>query len=211
MRVEHHYYQSFTASTSHILFLRVFLPAALAFLAALASLSTLVCSCLFFLNSINIITVTFTATSFFVVSIFSIFLTAHGVSMIIGRRRPRLYDLPALQTPPRANQLQRLRLITNLSEESDVTCVQTTKKEGWCEYERETPRHVSVGWQVLLTCWSFIFHLVVHLPWRTLWDEGGLEEALLRCPFESFVSPSYHLLSGCHNMRRRDSPLRCMS
>lgn len=179
-------------STAHLLLLRVYLPATLA-------CATLLCvivlyHCRFLLA---------------LACVFCTFLTAHGISMVIGRRRPRLHHTQSTLSTQSTQNTPALQLIHDWSTQPNVQVlnVLSTNDIQWGAYSRASPQHVPTVWQVLLTYWNLLFALVVRLPFRRAWDAGGLDEALLRCPYESFFYPTYHLFGGstCHNVREKEA------
>ncbi len=137
------------------------------------------------------------------------FATAHGVSMIVGRRRPRLHAPLRAAVPERvpAGLSMRLRTVAhwdagNHHHNKHGTHGSTTQQptdEDWGPYARRTPTRVGPQWCLLLRAWSLIFRGVLRLPLRRLWDAGGLEEALLQCPGEVFELPALSAGSAARN------------
>jgi hypothetical protein len=198
-------------SSAHVLFYRVFLPATISFSSLIVLLLINVFDTAIF--DLKGKTNSNTNGTLLTVSTLFIFFAGNGISMIIGRRRPRLHEPQTVKTSPKSYEMQNLQLIKNWTTQPNVKVIDVVpiifKDTMWNKYSRESPLHVSILWQVVLTYWNVIFHVVVHLPFRSIWDTGGLTEALIRCPYESFIYPIYHLLSSnnnsnFHNVRKKE-------
>ena len=144
------------------------------------------------------------------------FVVAHGVSMVVGRRRPRQFS-PRTLVMSKCRKLQggsespavRLRIVRDLSKELDPDTT-AEKMDSGCAGLSEVQQYqipiagifpskkpvakpeltqIPMLEQFILFFWSAIIFVVVRLPLRSYWDAGGLEEALQRCPTEMFVLP----------------------
>ena len=133
--------------------------------------------------------------------------------MVIGRRRPRKHAPHIVQNTPNNYNLTNLILLKSLSSSSTTQTIQVLPSNNtidWNTYTRATPSHVTLLHQFLFTYWNIFFSIVYVLPFRSFWDQGGLQEALEKCPYESFVSPSYVLGSLSIHNRRNKEPKPCV-
>ena len=192
------------------LYLRVFFPAVCAFLCGLLGVSALSFDLLFGSHIVLLVghNLMLYAGILFAACIFLVFGMAHGVSMVVGRRRPRKY-VPATISLNHPMALRKkgtykgiiMSIINDLEELSKnsevpgITKVQTinTKdsKEAHQSMTQDRTYDVCFAARCVFAFWHLIFTITIHLPFRCYWDSGGLDEALLRCPAYTFVLPSW--------------------